>query len=503
MERHGAGRSLLAAAGALCVATASASAAWGPAQNIIPPQYTYGGSWTASNGARSLAVAGDTVHVVWTDARMVLANTGHQVVYKRYDGSAWEGDTVIGYRGNWRNHNWKPSCARDAAGRLHVVWESNDYEFGGGYDLSYTSMLNGIWSGQQQLVASPSNTWHPVIAAADGAVHVCWQDDRAGGFRLYHKALAGAAWGAESAVPGDQVYASFPTMAASGSSVIIAWQDFRTGVFQAHVKELGPAGWGEDSAVSHSSAGAYAPCLACDAGGNRHLAWEDWRHGDGEIYYRRFDRAAGTWGQEVRITSDPWRSRWPVLTCRGDSLVDLFWEDDRGGYCQIMQRSALRGAWSAETTLTAGWADNRAPAAAADGRGNLHLVWSGFGVEPASARPDLFAASDLVNPWPKATAAGGGRRPVREPSALRVHPNPAPGRATISLLAGGSENAVIRIYAVTGQLVRRLRTAASAGGERTALWDGTDDRGRPAAAGAYLVTAGSGSGRPVKLVMVR
>lgn len=464
------------------------AAAWGPAQNIINPVYTSGGSWTAANGARAMAVSRDTIFLTWTFSWL---NAGHQVIYKYYDGAAWRGDSTIGFWGNWRCHNWYPACCRDAAGRLHIVWESNEYEYGGGYDLSYTSQYQNIWSGQQHIVSSPSNTWYPVIAAtADGTVHVCWQDDRDGGFKLYHKALRDGGWGGDQAIPGPQEYASFPSMAASGNSIAVAWQDYRSGVFQIHVKELGPGGWGADSSVSHSSHGAFAPCLASDAAGNYHLAWEDWRDGNAEIYYRRFDRAGGTWGEEIRITADPWHSAAPVLVCRGDSLADLFWEDDRGGYYQILHRRALRGSWAPETTLTTGWADNRYPSACADARGNLHLIWTGFGVESPTARPALFAMSDIVDPWPKA-----GPAPAAPPPGcalpLRVFPNPARGSAVISFMIGAAtaDQGSACIYAVTGQLVRARGLQPAAGAVR---WDCRDDRGRAVAAGVYLIAVRQG-----------
>lgn len=475
------------------------AAAWGPAQNITAPAYAGGGSWTVRNGATGLAVSRDTVWVVWTDGIKVLPNTGHQVLCKRYDGGAWGGDTVIGYRGNWRGHNWYPACAVDPAGTVHMVWESNEYEFGGGYDLSYTSCRGGIWSGQQQLVASAANTWYPAVAAtADGAVHVCWQDDRDGGSRLYYKTLTGAGWGTEAAVPGGQVAASFPSMTAYGGSIAVAWQDHRTGTFQVHLKELGGAGWGEDSAVSHSGTGAFTPCLSGDRDGNYHITWEDWRDGNPEIYYRRYDRTAGSWGGEQRLTADPWRSRAPVLVCRGDSLVDLFWEDDRAGYYQVMHRRALRGAWGPESTLTDGWADNRCPSACADARGNLHLVWSSFAVEPPTARPDLFAMSEFVDPWPKAAPAAGP--PLSGPLPLRIFPNPAAGSAAISFAGAGADGGTsIRIYAVTGQLVRAWERGPAGG---VVGWDCRDDRGRDVAAGIYLVTVRQGGRRGTARIAV-
>ena len=489
----------------LCLLLAGrAGAAWGPAQYIITPSYTSGGSWTASNNARSLAVAGDTLFLVWTYS---WANTGHQVMYKYFDGSSWRGDSTIGYLGNWRAHDWYPSCAADPAGRLHAVWECGEYESGTGYDLSYTSIGRGGSSGQQHLVSSPSNTWHPVIAAtSDSRMYVCWQDDRSGGFKLEYKFLDGSTWSGDLAVADSAVYASFPSLAACGTGLGLVWQDYRSGTSQIHFTEYAGGAWGTDSAVSHSTQGAFAPSLACDQAGNFHVVWEDWRDGNSGIYYRRYDRAGHSWDPEVRLTDQPWRSREPMVVCRGDTLADVFWADDCSGSYRVISRQALRGAWGAESTLTSGWADQRCPAAAADARGNLYLVWTDFNIPTLAARPGLYFMSNIINPWPKGDAGAHGAGPVRQQLALQVHPNPARQQAMITFSSAQPtpEAAIIRIYAITGQLVRTIISRAAATGTGGVLWDCADQSGRRAASGVYVITLAQGSGSAIaKLTVVR
>jgi len=425
-------------------------------------------------------------------------------------GGSWSADSAIGYLGNWRCHNWYPSCALDPAGRLYIVWESNEWEYpDGNYDLSYTSVSNGVWTGQQHLVASASNTWHPVVAAtADGRVHVCWQDDRSGGFKLFHKYFNGAAWSGDLAVADSAVYASFPSLVPYGGGLGLVWQDYRSGVDQIHFSEYSGAAWGPDSAVSHSSQGAFAPSLACDGGGNFHLVWEDWRDGNSEIFYRRYDRAGRAWGPEVLLSGGAWRSREPVAVCRGDTLVDVFWSGDQGGCYRIVGRRALRGVWGAETTVTAGLADQRGPAAAADSRGNLYLVWSDFRdtYHAPTLLPDLFFASDIVDPWPKSAWPPADRPQAADRPALRVYPNPARGSATIDCAPGQplQQAATIRIYSITGQLVRTIAVPAAAAGNRAVPWDGSDQAGRAVASGVYLITLSPGGGTSVaKLTLVR
>lgn len=80
---------------------------------------------------------------------------------------------------------------------------------------------------------------------------------------------------------------------------------------------------------------------------------------------------------------------------------------------------------------------------------------------------------------------------------LSVRPNPSTGemqfaiRLPASSAGAGTEPLEVRLYDVTGRLVRVLRAEASAG-ERLLRWDGRDLRGKPARPGVYLARLRSG-----------
>ncbi len=80
--------------------------------------------------------------------------------------------------------------------------------------------------------------------------------------------------------------------------------------------------------------------------------------------------------------------------------------------------------------------------------------------------------------------------------AIRALPNPSASamRLMLSRRSSASTRAmpgedVVRIYSVTGQLVRTLEIPASAGWEATLSWDGTDDRGGRVGTGIYFARA--------------
>ena len=95
--------------------------------------------------------------------------------------------------------------------------------------------------------------------------------------------------------------------------------------------------------------------------------------------------------------------------------------------------------------------------------------------------------------------------PVR---ALRLHepfPNPFNPATTLRYELPRTGRVELRVYDVAGRLVRTLRSGeVEAAGPREAVWDGRDDAGRSAAAGAYVVRLSTdGEVRSRRLLLVK
>jgi hypothetical protein len=494
---------------ALALAGHALAQQWSPAINLMPSDP--GSSWTASNQAHSLAVNGDTIYVVWYNSTWGLANMGHQIYFKKFNGTAWEtANTLVSDTFNYRRHSWYPSCALDAAGNLHVVWETNDNNQASSgasvYDIAYRRLSQGTWSGVTSVTSNSSQgySWRPVIACGtDNLVHLVWQDNRQGTFKIfYQSSTGGSAWGNNLCLSPQGVYSGFPSIAMSGNQPAVVWQDFRDGISQVYFTKYSASGWGTDSAISQSPYGAFAPCLAGDQAGNLHAAWEDLRDGNFEIYYRKFSNQTQTWGNVIRMTDDPYYSRQPFLLCQNDSTVNLFWSDDRGGSYEIFHRQAVNSIWQPETTLTN--FDGSAslnPSAAVDYLGNLHLVWSDFGVSYQA--PDLFYMRGVYSKKSPAGNQAAAPGPTGL-SLLPARPNPMSDRTTIAMMTGKSGWARVRIYNVAGQLVKELYQGQLPGGRHEFEWDARDGNGARISNGLYLARAECPGGSVTgKILVVR
>jgi len=102
------------------------------------------------------------------------------------------------------------------------------------------------------------------------------------------------------------------------------------------------------------------------------------------------------------------------------------------------------------------------------------------------------------------TGVAQAPRAIPSPAA-RVQPCPTSHGATVTFGTKEPGNAEIRVYDVSGRLVRQLGGAQSMGPAlRSYYWDGTLSNGAPAASGVYFFELRVGAYRQaVKLVVSR
>ncbi len=93
---------------------------------------------------------------------------------------------------------------------------------------------------------------------------------------------------------------------------------------------------------------------------------------------------------------------------------------------------------------------------------------------------------------------------VRGTGLKSIHPNPFNPQTTVAFSLASAGLVRIAIYDVRGTLVRRLADEAMPAGEHSVVWNGVDDRGRPASSGIYFVRMIAGSYTETrKIVMLK
>ena len=93
-----------------------------------------------------------------------------------------------------------------------------------------------------------------------------------------------------------------------------------------------------------------------------------------------------------------------------------------------------------------------------------------------------------------ASTSTGSARPAHGPISLsQSYPNPFVASTAIEYVVDQPAHVELAVYNALGQRVRTLVDGVQPAGEHTAVWEGTDDLGRPLPSGVYFYTLRSGA----------
>jgi hypothetical protein len=157
-----------------------------------------------------------------------------------------------------------------------------------------------------------------------------------------------------------------------------------------------------------------------------------------------------------------------------------------------------------ETVADSAWTEvSYDMADVADGEPTIYVRWT-MGATDQSHEYCGWNVDDVEIWGVVSEATGVPEEPHASTLVLSNHPNPC--RPSTTFLYELAEPAHVRIavHDLSGRLVRVVRDAHTERGRQTAIWDGTTERGVPAASGIYFsrIEAGSLTGTR-KIVLVR
>jgi hypothetical protein len=200
--------------------------------------------------------------------------------------------------------------------------------------------------------------------------------------------LALAVYGAQGVIydhldPGMGPYYNCQTPAiaadADGNAFAV-WTDDRYGndVHFASRTETGP--WSADVNLGDITdalgAATFSPDIAVDSAGTAHVVWVDYREGYQDIYYAQRS-TAGVWSGAERVNADDGTGRPasanPAVAADGAGNVYVVWQQT--GRVYFAYRPAA-GGWSAKERVdSSSDADQEYPAIAVDGASTAYVLW--------------------------------------------------------------------------------------------------------------------------------
>ena len=307
--------------------------------------------------------------------------------------------------------------------------------------------------------------------------------------------------GAEQRLTNDPAISLTPTICATRDGVVhVAWNDGRSGKQQIWTKRFVPgSGWTPDEQLVFSPASGIAtlPSLTATYTGHVHLVWRDTRDGNGEIYYKEYSPITGWDPVDVRLTAQIASQTEPNVDADPANNVYVVYKDQRNGSADhdIYYQQRTAGLWSGEQLLVGAPSDpsnsyQETPSIAHDSELTLFVTWTDHRLPATSGQnKDAYYKSGTgfitgVEPSP---APGVSR-------LLRNYPNPFNPSTKIEFSIPRDAQVSLRVYDVSGRLVRTLVDGYLAGGRRTVEWDGRGDNGVTVASGTYFLRL-SGAGQ--------
>ncbi len=458
-----------------------------------------------------------------------------------YSSEGWQGDLRLT---NDPESSFPPpnNCkyiAVDGGGRLHIVWpDSRDRN----YEIYHKFRSEGVWSADTRLTFDSGDSKRPnLIVDVLGRIHLVWNDDRDGNMEIYHRMWNGS-WGPENRVSftGGDSYAS--SLAANGFDIHMVYQEEVSGFLQIIYRHFDLFLWSDPEQLSFVESGmAMVPSVAAGPDGSVHVAWWDTREdpggtAKGKIYYR--EKSPG-WSEEEIISGPLADAMRPNIVVDDSGYVHVAWIDKRVPFEQIYYRRFGPGGWEDEVCLTTGEYTHYHPSLSCGGR--LHLVyWANY---PSAANPGVFYMDNDGTSWntpvrissessraslcsiaaekdgilhvawkddrdaneeiyyntylPPGTAVGEKNDlpgPLPEDLPLTIHASPNPFRGITTIMLGIPEELKvdIRIYDITGRVVRQIAARSCPQGTHPFAWDGRDDSGSKVAGGVYIAMARAG-----------
>jgi FlgD Ig-like domain len=475
------------------------------------PQWTTGGvavcvatddqllPWIISDGAGGAIVA-------WHDGRNGGVASADIYAQKLDAAGApqWTTDGVLICSAT--RNQFLPRLASDGAGGAIITW----YDYRNNFSIPdvYAQRVNSagvvqwLTDGVEIAVVGGSQIGPRIVSDDAGGAVIVWLDFRSlTHYEVYAQRVTSAGavqWGANGTVISTAAGNKFNLeMVSDGAGGAIAtWQDNRgasADIYAQRVSVAGVALWAGDAAVCTDLAYQNYPTIDTDGANGAVISWEDSRPVSGsDIYAQRIDAsgvAQWTTNGVALCTASGAQDRSSTATDGAGGAI-VVWQDRRSGdYDLYAQRIDGSGSpqWTADgIVVTTASAEQRAPVAVADGAGGAFLAWQ----DARNSEHDIFAHR-LNGSGSIPTAVG--RAPTLTEMTLSPNvPNPFSDQTAFDLHLPRDTDVDIRVYDVTGHLVRRMGPTRPGAGSRRMAFDGRDNRGNFLPSGVYFFRVHAG-----------
>lgn len=280
--------------------------------------------------------------VVWQYRR---TNNDYDIYLQRYSSSSVpQGINVKVNDDSTGTFQFYPSISSVVDSSFVVVW--SDYRNGENYDIFFqlyenSGKLQGINEKVNDDVTDSKHICPSVASTFNGSFLVVWLDAREGNWDIYlqHYSSSGEVLGNNAKVNddvGDAVQYSPTVASASSGSFIVVWKDYRNGNSDIYFQRYNSSCQmiGNNVKVNDDFSDEYqcSPAVSSGFDGSFVVVWEDHRNRTNEIYLQRYNSSGEAQGSNIAVGDYYFdNGALPAISFASDGSFVVVWEDRRNG----------------------------------------------------------------------------------------------------------------------------------------------------------------------------
>ena len=449
----------------------------------------------------AIASDGTTSLVVWADGRNASWGEWSDIYGARVNQAGIILDTAGIIISIAANDQRTPAVAFDGINYLVVWCDSRNVPY---YDLyGMRISQNGILLDSIIAIStSVYDQWYPAVAFDGTNYLVAWQDGRndPGCSDIYGARIttSGIVLDTGIAISTSPSYQLYPAVAFDGTNYFVVWTDDSTTNIQGtRINQDGVVLDTVGITISNAALGQWAPSIAFD-GTNYLVVWHDERNGSySDIYGTRVNQSGIVLDSAgIAISTVANNQLYPSVAFDGANYL-VVWIDCRSGFssdiygAKISPTGVVLNTYPISTQQ-----NNQFDPVLARGNGDQILInYSGW-CDSINSHP-----ANTMRIWGKFYPLTGIMEDTRNKMQnaglnLQAYPNPFTENISISWhvsdITAENQKPVLRIYDVTGRLVKDLSQSLNHNshyGQTVWHGDDDDDLGRIVPAGVYFIRA--------------
>ncbi len=428
-------------------------------------------SHSESDGNPNLISADGKLWIIFESGRSTV--NGRSDIYCAYkDMSGWSGVMNIGPHELWDFH---PVIGMHKSKPI-AIWAH--YDYGGtysDYNLHYSKYINDSWVSPEIIFSDPSWDLRPSIASADDTLWLAWQTRRDLNSNIYTACFQDNTWSSPKKVTQSDRDELSPVIVIDKSNApwvfYCKYTETASQIWSSHLEGVT---WIEDGPISGAQVSAYKPTATVDSSGRIWVGWQAFDEGKGNIYVSYYD--GSKWVSPMKILTGCENSIFPSMTSDITGTSWIVWQGKVSGEWNIYAAWTRNTLWSSSPEAIGLVGPDINPKIAADSN-CVWVTWQNY----QSNNWDVYVSKRVfvgIEEFLSHFSAGF--------QVSQFHPNPFSEVTTISYQLPVATGVSLKIYDITGRLVKTLADRFQKPGCHKARWNGRGEHHRKLTAGIYF-----------------